>query len=336
MAMSIVSVLLGLRTTAVSAIKGGWTQWKRHRARKAALDGEDHRDQGAIESLVGRGLLSLAAVGVDGLPGNVELEPFRDWLRDSDNLSDFVRVYVAHIGQQQSASRDAETRLGVQYTRRASHPPADFPDVLKRVVSFIHSSLSASERDQNEESRALVRSTAAAVALPTPSRRRTSAGTEICPWAVSLDLAIVIAPHYRGNRRASDRPFRELSPAGWNVTIDLSMSQPHAAPSPAVGTLFGTRLRASVPSRRDLQRPSPVCIQRNQLVTFRLERSQGEMRGLDVSPARGGRQKLLRPLRSETRAACSRPTGHLYHSRLHHSPSSTSSSASSLGSESWI
>src|SRR3569833_518042 len=126
MAMSIVSVLLGLRTTAVSAIKGGWTQWKRHRARNAALDGEDHRDQGAIESLVGRGLLSLASVGVDGLPGNVELEPFRDWLRDSANLSDFVRVYVAHIGQQQLVCRDAETRLGVQYTAALATRPRIF------------------------------------------------------------------------------------------------------------------------------------------------------------------------------------------------------------------
>jgi hypothetical protein len=38
---------------------------------------------------------------------------------------------------------------------------------MKRVVSFIHGPLGASERDQNEETRALVRSTAAAVALLT-------------------------------------------------------------------------------------------------------------------------------------------------------------------------
>jgi hypothetical protein len=123
MAMSILSVLLGLRTTAVSAIKGGWTQWKRHRARKAALEGADHRDRGAIDSLVGKGLLSLAAVGNKDLPGNVEPQPFRDWLRDSDNLADFVRVYVAHIGQQPSASQDAEARLASGEVYR--HPRID-------------------------------------------------------------------------------------------------------------------------------------------------------------------------------------------------------------------
>lgn len=167
MATSIVSVLLGLCTAAVSAIKGGWTQWKRHRARKAALDGEDHRDRGTIESLVSKGLLRLASVSDEGLPGNVEPDPFRDWLRDSDNLNDFARVYVAHIGQQPSASRDAEARLATQYTRRAGRPPTDFSDVLKRVVSFIRGPLGVRERDQNEESRALVRNTAAAVALLT-------------------------------------------------------------------------------------------------------------------------------------------------------------------------
>src|SRR5580698_1764134 len=34
---------------------------------------------------------------------------------------------------------------------------------------------------------------------PTPSFRRTSAGTEICPWAVSLERAIATTSHYHGN-----------------------------------------------------------------------------------------------------------------------------------------
>src|SRR5580704_421965 len=36
---------------------------------------------------------------------------------------------------------------------------------------------------------------------PTPSFRRTSAGTEICPWAVSLERAIATTSHYHGNAK---------------------------------------------------------------------------------------------------------------------------------------
>lgn len=34
---------------------------------------------------------------------------------------------------------------------------------------------------------------------PTPRRLRTSAGRDICPWAVILDCAISICSHYRSN-----------------------------------------------------------------------------------------------------------------------------------------
>ena len=34
---------------------------------------------------------------------------------------------------------------------------------------------------------------------PTPSLRRTSAGTEICPCAVTLDCAIAMSLYYQGN-----------------------------------------------------------------------------------------------------------------------------------------
>jgi len=40
-----------------------------------------------------------------------------------------------------------------------------------------------------------------------PSFLRTSAGTEICPWAVTLDLAIDIPLHYRGNGAVSSTVF---------------------------------------------------------------------------------------------------------------------------------
>jgi hypothetical protein len=45
---------------------------------------------GAQLSLVGEGLLRLAEVNDEGLLGNVEPDPFRDWLRDSDNRDDFA------------------------------------------------------------------------------------------------------------------------------------------------------------------------------------------------------------------------------------------------------
>lgn len=42
---------------------------------------------------------------------NVEPDSFRDWLRDSDNLADFVRVYVAHIAQHCTAASLARRHL---------------------------------------------------------------------------------------------------------------------------------------------------------------------------------------------------------------------------------
>lgn len=40
---------------------------------------------------------------------------------------------------------------------------------------------------------------------PTPSRRRTSAGTEICPWAVTFECARAMSKYYHGNEPSGCR-----------------------------------------------------------------------------------------------------------------------------------
>src|SRR5512136_1016328 len=45
---------------------------------------------------------------------------------------------------------------------------------------------------------------------PIPSFRRTSAGTGICPWAVTFECAIAIATYYLGNESRSGTAARGI------------------------------------------------------------------------------------------------------------------------------
>jgi hypothetical protein len=161
----IFSALMAIRGAAVSAVKRGLGWWRQRGARADALTGANLSGRGGIRSLVEERLRQQSTLSEDDLPGSdVDAAVFGDWLRDSDNLEDFVRAYIARSGQEESADPEAEARLSAQYIRRAARPVTNFPKVLQLVVSYIHGDLEATESAQRKLDRALIRRTAAGVA----------------------------------------------------------------------------------------------------------------------------------------------------------------------------
>lgn len=106
--------------------------WSRRQARDKAAEGHDFVHQASLKNLLSRRFQDL--IKSRQLPAELQFSEFAAWIRQDNNLDDFITVLIARAANRSALASEASERLSGEYGRVTGESPKLAPGRIRAVA----------------------------------------------------------------------------------------------------------------------------------------------------------------------------------------------------------
>lgn len=140
--MKVLGPVLG-RAVASWPVRTARDWWSRRQARDKAAEGHDFVHQASLKNLLSRRFQDL--IKSRQLPAELKFLEFAAWLRQDNNLDDFITVLIASAANRSALASEASERLSDEYGRVTGESPKLAPGRIALAISWVLGDLQATQ-----------------------------------------------------------------------------------------------------------------------------------------------------------------------------------------------